>query len=56
MIFRTAWWGTIPLLLHFAHEDEGSERSCQDSGQLGVEPRFPYSQPFFLLMVNYFDQ
>lgn len=23
-------------LLHFAHEDEGSERLCQDSGQLSV--------------------
>ena len=53
MIFKTAWWGTILLLLQFAHEDEGSELLCQDSVQLGVDPRFPDSKPFFLLMINY---
>ena len=48
--------GTVPLLLHFADEEVGSERLCQDSGELGVEPRFPDSKSFFLLMVKYFDQ
>lgn len=48
--------GTIPLLLHFAHEEVGSEGLCQDSGELGVEPRFADSKSCFLLMVKYFDQ
>ena len=32
MIFKTAWWGTILLLLQFAHEDEGSELLFKTQG------------------------
>lgn len=52
----SSWWYPTPYLLPLSDEEVGSERLGQDSGELGVESRFPDCKSFLLLMIKYFDQ